>query len=267
MSHRVEASSPTAAGAGRAPGSVRVRLATFNIRRARGFDGIQSWPFRRRLTADTIDHLDVDMIGLQEAFEGQRRYLARRLSDSRWYGEGRSGGRRGEQCPVAVIAPTIVVVDHRTMWFGDASSTPGTRLPDASFPRIATVVKCRAGDDPRQFVVANTHLDERIHDNRVVSVRQLVEALDLDVPSVVLGDFNATQDDAEVFAPLVEAGFERAPLAGATHHEFTGSVEGTQIDHIFVSRHWTIEDSDVVRTRRGRLLPSDHWPVRAVVSL
>lgn len=242
-----------------------MRLATFNIRRGRGFDGINTWWLRRRLTADTIRYLDVDVIGLQEVFEEQRRYLARRVTGSRWYGQGRSGGRRGEQCPVVVLDPGLAVVDSRTMWFGPDPDVAGTRLPGASFPRVATIVRCRAGADGRQFVVANTHLDEHLHENRVASVRQLAATLDRDVPTVVLGDLNATQDDVEVLAPLVDAGFRRAPLSGSTHHEFKGTVEGTQIDHVFLSRHWSIDDSDVVRTKRGPLLPSDHWPVRAVV--
>jgi endonuclease/exonuclease/phosphatase family metal-dependent hydrolase len=244
-----------------------VRVATFNIRKGRAFDRLNSWPVRRRATAATIAALGADILGLQEVFEFQRRYLVRRLPELRWFGQGRSGGRAGESCPIAVSGPPISVRDERTRWYGPAPATPGSRLPGASFPRIATLIRCRHEPSGTEFEVANTHLDERLGENRSASVRQLLDWLDRAVPTVVIGDFNCVPGDAPVLGPLTDAGFQLAPVTGGTSHGFTGRADGARIDHIFLSPHWTIEDATVIRERPGRRLPSDHWPVRATVRL
>ncbi|WP_129665404.1 endonuclease/exonuclease/phosphatase family protein [Phytoactinopolyspora endophytica] len=242
-------------------------FATFNIRNGWGRDGLHSWPFRRRSTASTITALDVDVLGLQEVFGWQRRYLARRAQDRCWFGLGRGGNGGGEQCPIAVRGGTFTVTHHETRWFGPTPHVPGTQLPGSSFPRIATLVRCKDHRSGTEFDVVNTHLDEHIADNRAASVGQMVSWLDRSVPTVVMGDFNAVPTDAPVFRPLVEAALEHVRVAGGTSHDFTGGADGRQIDHIFASPHWRIEDSAVVREHPGRRLPSDHWPVRATLCL
>ena len=243
-----------------------MRVGTFNIRTGLGCDGFNSWPFRRRATAAAIKAVDADVIGLQEVHGFQRRYLERQAPGWRWFGLGRSGRNSGEQCPITVTNPELDVVTHQTRWYGPPPALPGTQLPGASFPRIATLVRCRGRLDGTEFDVINTHLDEHIDANRLTSVRQLVAWIDQAVPTVVLGDFNAEPSNAAVLGPLADAGFEMADVTGGTSHGFTGTADGSQIDHIFLSRHWAVEDCAIVRENYGRLA-SDHWPVRATMRL
>jgi endonuclease/exonuclease/phosphatase family metal-dependent hydrolase len=242
-----------------------VRFATFNVRNGRGFDYLHSWPLRRRWTAATIAALRADVLGLQEVFDFQRRYLDRRLPGVRWFGEHREGGTVGEQCPIAVTDPSITVLGERTLWYGPEPKLAGSRLPGASFPRIATIIRCRSLG--MEYDVANTHLDERIAANRAASVAQLVEWLDPAVPTVVLGDFNTVPSDTSVLGPLTGAGFLLAPVSGGTYHGYRDANGGAPIDHVFVSPHWTLEEAAVVRVAGRWRLPSDHWPVRVTVSL
>ncbi|NEE00287.1 endonuclease/exonuclease/phosphatase family protein [Phytoactinopolyspora halotolerans] len=242
-------------------------FATFNIRNGWGRDGLHSWPFRRSSTLSTISALGADVVGLQEVFEFQRRYLSRRMPELRWFGQGRSGGYRGEQCPIAVHGDRLTVTRHETRWFGWTPHLPGTRLPGASFPRITTLARCWDQRTGAVFDVANTHLDEHVVANRVAGIEQLAGWLDQSVPTVVLGDLNADAADSAVFAPLLDAGFQHIEVSGGTSHNFTGAADGRQIDHIFASPHWIPEQAAVVRERHGRRLPSDHWPVRATLSL
>ncbi|MBB5787736.1 endonuclease/exonuclease/phosphatase family protein [Jiangella mangrovi] len=246
---------------------LELRVATFNIRNGRAFDWLSSWWFRRGATVTAIRSLGADVLGLQEAYEFQRTYLARKLPGVRWFGQGRGGGTSGEQCPVAVAGGFLAVLDHRTRWFGETPDLPGTRLPDASFPRIATLLRLRDQRTAQEFAVVNTHLDERHAANRAASVRQLVGWLDPAVPTVVLGDFNAVPGDTDVMGPLLEAGFRLAPVTGGTAHRFTGTTAGRRIDHILAGPQWTIAEAEVVRDRPDGKLPSDHWPVRATLRL
>ncbi|MEJ7721431.1 MAG: endonuclease/exonuclease/phosphatase family protein [Ilumatobacteraceae bacterium] len=124
---------------------VDLTVATFNIRNGLAWDGRNSWPLRRRATAKALAALDADIVGLQEVYGFQRRYLLGRVPGYRAVGKGRRNGRRGEQCPILVRDPVAIDADW-TRWFGDEPEHPGSRLPGASFPRIATMATCHRAD-------------------------------------------------------------------------------------------------------------------------
>ena len=241
-------------------------VATFNIRNAWAWDGRNSWLARRRSVVTAISSLEADIVGLQEVFGHAGRYLLRHLSGYEAHGTGRTQRLRGEHCPVLTRRDVLQVDSSTTRWFGATPEVPGTRLPGASFPRIATVVRFGAGPGGRDAEVWNVHLDEHLARNRIRSTEQLASWLRPEVPTIVLGDFNATPDDTDVFAPLHRAGLSSVagPGLGGTTHRFSGRVDGPRIDHILVSEHWQIEQAEVLTTLTNRL-PSDHWPLRAAL--
>jgi endonuclease/exonuclease/phosphatase family metal-dependent hydrolase len=232
-------------------------------------DGWHSWPFRRRATASAVRDLGADVVGLQEVYGFQRRWLMRQLPDDDSYGLGRNDGRRGESCPVLIKRASARLLDANTRWYGEESSRPGTRLPDSGFPRVATIIRLQlALETDAEIVIVNTHLDEANAANRVRSLEQLLEWLDLDVPHVVMGDLNAPAGD-EALTRLEGAGLRSAlPVgAGGTTHNFTGRLDGPQIDHIFVTEHWDVVAARIVNDITARPLPSDHWPIVADLRL
>jgi endonuclease/exonuclease/phosphatase family metal-dependent hydrolase len=246
----------------------RLRVASFNIRNGRALDGPNAWPLRRRTTVATIAGMQADVVGLQEAFGFQLRWLMRRLRSYQSYGLGRDDGRRGEQCPLLVDKGAARIVERATRWFGDDPTRPGSRLPGAGFPRLATMVDVELSAAAPVITIVNTHLDERHPANRRRSAEQLVGWLDRSRPHIVLGDLNATPED-ETLAVLASAGMRSAlpAHAGGTAHSFTGRRDGLQIDHIFVSDHWEVIDARIVHTDGGPRWPSDHWPIVADLQL
>lgn len=243
-----------------------LRVATFNIRNGLGLDGWNIWPLRRRATADAIASLDADVVGLQEVYGFQRRFLVKRLGAYSAEWSGRRDGRKGEACPVLVRTARVSAVAARSRWFADEPDVPGGRLAGASFPRLATI--CRLRVDGVEIEVANTHLDEAVAENRLRSVMLLLDWLDPTVPRVVLGDLNAEPDDT-VLQKMHDAGLHQALPAGAggTNHDFTGRTDGRRIDHILVSDDFRVERAEIVTVRPGGRLPSDHWPVVADLRL
>ncbi|HUR77778.1 MAG TPA: endonuclease/exonuclease/phosphatase family protein [Acidimicrobiales bacterium] len=228
-------------------------VASFNLRNGRAFDGCNSWPFRRRAAAALLRELDADVIGMQEVYGFQLRYLLRQLPDYAAVGEGRS--RRGERNPVLVRGR---VQAHATRWF---------EVEGARFPRIATTARVEVGGVPLTFT--STHLDERSALRRRTSAAQLLRWFaDVEGPHVIVGDFNDTLGDL-MFEAFAAAGYRSAlpDDAGGTSHHFTGRGDGRQIDHILVPAGVEVLAVSVVHTRPGGRLPSDHWPVVARIRI
>ncbi len=244
-----------------------MRVATFNVRNGLAPDGRHLWWLRRRATAAVLARLDADVVGLQEAFAFQARWLHQHLPGHDRLGEGRRGAWRGEHNPVLVRRSAYTVVDAATRWYGTRPDRKGSRLPGASFPRIATVVRLRPTGGGPEVTVANTHLDEHLDANRLAAAVQLVSWLG-DGPTVVLGDLNA-EPGSPPLERLAAAGLVDALPAGAggTNHDFTGRTDGRRIDHILVSAHWEVAAARVVTDRPDGRLPSDHWPAVAELRL
>lgn len=237
-----------------------MRVASFNIRNGRAFDGWNSWPLRKRSTLAAIRGLDADVVGLQEVFPFQRQWLAHRLRGYDVLGEFREGGKRGEGTPLLVRRDAVEHADGWTRWFGGVR---GARFPGASFPRIATSAVVTDRANGARVRVTNVHLDERSAENRRKSIDELVTWLEEDIDHVVLGDFNATVEDP-LFEVLARSGLRQAlPRgSGGTAHDFEGHTKSRRIDHILVSKSIVVRGASVV-TSTGRRLPSDHWPVVA----
>lgn len=241
-------------------------VASFNIRNGRALDGWRSWPFRRRATATVARRLDADLLGVQEAYACQARYLDRRLPGYERYGRGRNARRGGEWCAVYVRSARFRVRSSSTRWYGPAPEVAGSRLAGARFPRVATDVVVGDGEGGGAVRFVNTHLDERSPERRLRSAQLLASWLDPSVPTVVVGDLNATPArEPALFATLVAAGLRLAlPDDGrGTAHDYRGGTDHPRLDHILVSAHWEVVDAGVV-TSEGPY-PSDHWPVRAVL--
>ncbi len=267
-----------------------LQVVSYNVRNGLAWDGLSSWPFRRRALAETIRGLDADLFGLQEVFTFQQRFLLQRLPGFESIGSGRLlGGRLGERCPFLYRKARLEVLNCRML-----------RLPASTPTRIATSARFRDRMTGREFRAVNTHLDHRSAEVRSRQAAALLEhapgrpvhlppATDLGPaqtippqiipPQIVLGDFNETAEGAAL-SLLLKSGLRDtlgtvAPrgVGAATYHGFKWMVDGERIDLILVSEQWRIAGAEIVRDRgtvkptpRGDP-PSDHWPVSAQLYL
>ncbi len=252
-------------------------VASFNIRSGIAFDGLHSWPFRRRATAQAIARLDGDLLGLQEVYSFQERYLVRSLGGYAAIGAGRSARGGGERCSVLYRRTRLRLEAARTRWLSDTPDVPGSRTWGNPLPRVATL--CRFVDEAsgRPFGFANLHLDGASAVSRERAAEALLSWLKPDLPWLVAGDLNEAPDGPAVcrFVAaglrdlLTEPGAARheAPGHAATEHGFGKIAAGRRIDYVLASEHWRLERAWVARENAAARLPSDHWPVAARVSL
>ena len=218
-----------------------LRVASFNVRNGRAFDGCRSWPCRRRAVVATIEALDADVLGLQEVFAFQMRWLRRRLPayDAVWV--GRDDGRRGEGCPCSCAARSGGW--RRPERSGSAPAPSGRAAPRRrEVPPDRHHLPARA--DLRARARRHLHPPRRRLGRPPAAERRAARhALARDVPQIVVGDLNARPGDG-VVAVLAAAGLRDTLPADApgTLHGFTARRDGPRIDYVLVdggSRSWT----------------------------
>jgi endonuclease/exonuclease/phosphatase family metal-dependent hydrolase len=258
-------------------GGAALVAASFNLRHGLAWDGLHSWPLRRRAAARCIEALGAEVVGLQEVYGFQQHYLARRLSAYAAVGAGRDDGReRGERCAVLYRPGRLELASWTVRWFSGTPGAPGSLGWGNPVTRMVTLCRFRDRSVGREFGVANAHWDGASAESRLRSADALLGWLDPALPWLVLGDLNATAGDPSV-ERLVAGGLrdtlahlgERGPGAG-THHHWDGATDGTRIDYVLMSPQWEILHAEIAhrlpRERRSGL-PSDHWPVVATLRL
>lgn len=242
-----------------------MRVATYNIRNGRAPDLASFWWTRRAALARVIRRVDADVWGMQEVYGFQRRYLERRvLPDADWQssGEGRNDGGGGEGVPVFHRRSRFTAVGAATRWFGPEPDRPGSTMPGAGLPRIATLVGLETVEDDRPMQIVNLHLDSDSTERRAAAIRQLAEWIEErpDEATIVMGDFNGPMSHPG-YEALRACGLRSALPAdcGPTSNGFGRRLaEQQQIDHVFVSAHFDVR---AARIDLAAGHASDHYPV------
>lgn len=250
-----------------------LRVATFNIRNGIAFDGLDSWPLRRRATAQAIADLDADLIGLQEVYGFQQRYLMGRAPGYEATGVGRTDGRgRGERCAVLYRSARLALTSSTTRWFSDTPDLPGSTGWGNRQPRVVTLARFIDLATGRAFGLADCHLEGAPAVARHRSAAALPTWLDPALPWIVAGDLNAEPDDQalrtllaaglrDVFAPAAAA-----PVAAPPTTRPRGAERARRIDYLLVTREWRVGAAAVAAGGRHRRA-SDHLPVVATLRL
>lgn len=259
-----------------------IRAMTFNIRLDTPSDGENAWPHRREMIFALIRHEAPDVLGLQEVLLHQKSDLAAALPDYTMVGVGRDDGmEKGEFALLAFRSSRFEIVDSGTFWLAPSTEHPGKGW-DAAMPRIATWAILRDRTSQRLIRLLNTHFDHVGLLARLESAQMLVAwtkaGRESPLPAIVMGDFNSAPDSqayAILAAPETSGlsdtrATSLAPPYGPrgtfTGFDITREAPGA-IDHIFVTRDFSVRRHTVVTQHWGGRLPSDHYPVLADLRL
>ncbi len=255
-----------------------ILVVSFNVRNGRALDGANSWPFRRRWVPEYVASLGADVIGLQEAYCNQALAFEKALNGHVRVGVGRDNGKtRGEFCPIYVRSSRLRILDQGTFWFSDTPDEPGSCTWGNTLPRICTWALL-AGRDGELLRVCNLHLDHASPHARLKSaemVRRRIAEWGAVCPVVVMGDFNAGERDAVITSLLAEPDGLRDTLrvvhpeavSVATFHAWEGRTDGARIDYILATSDVHVLAADIRHDTVAGRLPSDHWPVTAVIEI
>jgi len=249
---------------------------TFNIRYGTANDGDNHWLKRRELLFALLRDQQADVIGLQEALNGQIEEILQAVPGYAYVGVGRSDGRRaGEYAAILYRTARLHVRRSDTFWFSDTPGVVKSTSWGNQIERICTWAYFEDREGPA-FYAYNVHLDHLSQPSRERSVALLlarIGARDPRAPVVVTGDFNAGEDNPAAVA--MRGSFHdsfRVLHPGATEvgtfNGFKpGQTAGDKIDFVFVEPGVEVLDAAIVRSSLDGRYPSDHFPVTARIRL
>ncbi len=259
-----------------------LRAVTFNIRYGSASDGPDRWDLRRPRVVRTIEALDAAVIGLQEAEAFQVRELLEALPRYAAAGVGRDDGRaRGEACTILYDRRRFTLAETATFWLSETPETIGSKGWDAALPRVCTWARLVELDGGAACYVFNLHLDHRGASARTAStvlvrarMQEITTRKGLEAAAILIGDFNAGEDDVAITSLLAERDDDPLALIDAwraihptdragtfTAFDLASDGGSRRIDHVFVTSGWRVRDAGIDRRRVDDRWPSDHFPV------
>jgi endonuclease/exonuclease/phosphatase family metal-dependent hydrolase len=259
---------------------------SFNIRYGTARDGDNHWDKRKSFLADTIKAFNPDLLGTQETLAFQRDWLLQQLDGYETFAAGREDGKeKGEMAALFYRKARFDRLDGGHFWLSPTPEQPGSKGWDAALPRIVTWVKLRdrTAPDAKPLLFLNTHFDHLGVKARTESARLIRDRLPTfgrDCTLVVTGDFNAGEDSDPYRALFGEVNGQPSPLTdtyralhpqrGGEEGTFNGfvptSTRGPRIDWIACSTDWTVKAAAIDHTQKEGRVPSDHFPVTAILA-
>lgn len=255
-----------------------LRVMTFNVRYGTANDGENRWPLRREAVAETIRRFDPDLLGVQEALAFQLDYLGEQLEGYQVIGVGRDDGRRrGEFAALLVRRDRLEVADWGTRWLSDRPDQPGSKTWGGDLPRVFTWADLRDKSTGQELHAVNAHWDHRSQESREKSAAAILTHL-AGVEAgrrhaIVMGDFNAGPENRAIQTLRADdsglcdtwAAVHPDAARPSTFSGFRLPATGPQIDWLLVGDGWRVESAAVGKDQIDGRLPSDHYPMTAVL--
>ncbi|KAF8182507.1 Endonuclease/exonuclease/phosphatase [Mycena galopus ATCC 62051] len=188
--------------------------------------GEQPWSIRRLRVAEHLLGEGAVLAGFQEALVRQVHDLAELFGDD-WdwaasiciqvtisggaVGVGRDDGvTAGEYSPIFYKKSEFSIRAYDSFWTSETPFTP-SRFPGAGSFRVCTAIRLQRRNTGQEFVVLNTHMDDRSEAQRrhaasMILARARYEAVTTGCPVFVLGDFNSPPNGHDAGAYEIATG-------------------------------------------------------------
>lgn len=259
----------------------KINVMSFNIRMDNSGDGDNQWTYRKDYAANVVKFYDVDVCGAQEVLHHQLTDMLDRLPGYGYVGVGREDGKtKGEYAPILYKKDRFSVVKTGDFWLAEDMNAVGKKGWDAACERVATWAIFKDKETGKEFFVLNTHLDHigkvARHEGAALVLEQ-VKSLSGNLPAIVTGDFNASED-SDPIQVLTNTSDSRHLIHTRPVAEMKYGPEGTFhdygrvpfekrsfIDYIFTKGNIKTFRHGVLTETMGHLYPSDHYPILATL--
>jgi endonuclease/exonuclease/phosphatase family metal-dependent hydrolase len=243
---------------------IQMKIMTFNARIDVGVDGLNQFPYRLKGIVDFIKKENCDIIGFQEVNRSMLERLIEVLYDYDFVGKSRNN--EDEYNPI-FYKKIHRVLSTSTVWLSNTPNVPGSKHPDAYFPRIYTTLSIKI--DNQIYEVVNTHLSHISHQARIDGMKALMEHYKNTNHKnfILMGDFNATPDQGvdDIIGKKLISCWQDYKGDKLTFHDFTGQTRGLPIDYIFTSKDILVRAVKVHHDKYYDKFLSDHYPVSIII--
>lgn len=282
----------------------QINIATYNVRYKNSGDekNGNGWDQRMPVITDIIKFHDFDIFGAQEVLQQQLNDLNSNLQGYGHVGVGRDDGKQaGEHAMIFYKKDKFKLLDSGNFWLSTHDDVPNKGW-DAALPRICSWGAFQHLASGRKFYFFNTHFDHVGIVARRESAKLILRKINTIAgsnPTILTGDFNVDQTN-EIYGILtgqqLSDAFEVTAFRYATNGTFNhfdiNTKTNSRIDHILLSKSIKVkrygvltdtyrgagkENADVSTSgnfpkevslqRYEARLPSDHFPVMAVIDL
>ncbi len=250
---------------------------SFNIRYGTAKDGDNAWPHRKELVAETVARTSPDLLGLQESLDFQIEFLAGKLPNYQVYSVPRTPDG-GESCAIFFLESRFELLEKGTFWLSETPEVVASKSWDSSLPRIVSWVRLKVKDSGKEFVYLNTHFDHKgkvAREESAKLIRKRIAKIAGEAPFIITGDFNCGDGSAPHLALVGDDGKfvdtfrhlnpEVVPEREGTFTGFAEKDTGKRIDWIVCSPSFEVKSAAIDRFRKEKRLPSDHYPVTAIL--
>ena len=255
-----------------------LKVMSFNIRLGVAKDGPNRWELRKDLVVNVIKKFGPDLLGLQEVFPMQAKYLKENLPEYEYYGRSRLvDPQEGEACSVMYRKDRFKETKKSTFWVSETPNEPGSKSWDSSLPRIVNLVNLKDKKiGGEKLIFMNTHFDHRgkvAREEAAKIIKNRVGDIEKSMRVVITGDFNSGEGSKPyqslVGGDLLDT-FRRAhPIRTERESTLTawhGRIIGNRIDWVLCSPHFQVLSAQINRTHEKGRYPSDHYPVTATLN-
>ncbi|MDF1823202.1 MAG: endonuclease/exonuclease/phosphatase family protein [Verrucomicrobiales bacterium] len=250
---------------------------SFNIRFGSAKDGDNAWPHRKDLVVETVVRTSPDLLGLQESLSFQVEFLSENLPEYEVYEVPRTPDG-GESCAIFYRKSRFELLDKGTFWLSEEPEVVASKSWDSSLPRIVSWVRLKERGSGKRVVFANTHFDHRgamAREESAKLIRKRIPGIAGENPFIITGDFNCADgsaphatligDDGAFVDTFRHLNPEVLPGKEGTFTGFKDADDGRRLDWVICSPLFEVRFAAIDRYRKEGRLPSDHYPVTAVL--
>jgi endonuclease/exonuclease/phosphatase family metal-dependent hydrolase len=253
-----------------------LNIATFNLRYDNPRDSGNLWVNRAPIVANLIRFHEFDIFGTQEGLINQLTDIATALPGYGWYGKGRDDGKeKGEFSAIFYRKDKFKVLQSGDFWLSTTPEKPGPGW-DAHLNRICSWLQLQDIKAKKKFFVFNVHFDHQGIEARKESAKlilQKMKSIAGNDPAMLTGDFNGDHT-SEWYQTLANSGdisdtyklAENPYVNNGSFNNFGSNLQHNSIiDHIFITKAFTVHKWGVLTDSYHGKYPSDHFPVMTVI--
>ncbi|HET7119516.1 MAG TPA: endonuclease/exonuclease/phosphatase family protein [Hanamia sp.] len=259
-----------------------INVATYNMRNDNNSEDSthgNGWKQRFPVIASLIQFHGFDIFGTQELLHHQIQDLRKLLPGYSFYGIGRDDGKQaGEFSEIFYKKDKFQLLGHGDFWLSQTPDKPSLGWDATCCNRICSWVLLKDKKSGKKFYVFNTHYDYQKDLARNESSKLILKEIKRIAgtqPAIFMGDLNGG-NETSWYKSVANSGFLKDTYKEAKNpYALNGSFNGFGstiksdeiIDHIFISKQFSVQQWGILTDTYHGKYPSDHFPVMAKLKM